>query len=353
MSIMPAPDGLSRRRFAKIAAGGVLLYRQAAKGAVDPAVCLIFDTDIMGDVDDVGAVAVLHALANRGEAEILAMGVCAKHPFSPLCLDALNHYFRRPSVPIGVNKGEGYLRESKYAEAIATGWQRRLSSAGQAPEAAALYRRVLAAQPDASVVMVSVGQLSNLAALLETGPDETSALDGEQLVRSKVRAWVCMGGRFPEGVESNIRNHATAARQALARWPGRIIFSGWELGVEVLTGGRLRELPESSPVRRAYELYNGIQPHKSWDQTAVLYAVRYLDKPHLGPWKLGAAGVCEVDEKGGNTWRAAADGPHHYLLPREPPAEAARMIEDLMMEQPHGGDRQSRRNAFANQCKVV
>jgi Holliday junction DNA helicase RuvB len=33
----------------------------------DEAVRLIFDTDMMGDVDDVGTVAVLHALANRGD----------------------------------------------------------------------------------------------------------------------------------------------------------------------------------------------------------------------------------------------------------------------------------------------
>jgi hypothetical protein len=36
---------------------------------------LIFDTDMMGDVDDVGTAAVLHALADQGEAKILAMGV--------------------------------------------------------------------------------------------------------------------------------------------------------------------------------------------------------------------------------------------------------------------------------------
>ena len=51
---------------------------------------LIFDTDVMGDVDDVGTVAVLHALADLGEAEILAMGVSSKNPWSPLCLSALN-----------------------------------------------------------------------------------------------------------------------------------------------------------------------------------------------------------------------------------------------------------------------
>ena len=61
---------------------------------------LIFDTDIQGDADDVGAVAVLHALADSGEAEILAMGVSSKNPWSPLCLSALNTYFGRGDIPL-------------------------------------------------------------------------------------------------------------------------------------------------------------------------------------------------------------------------------------------------------------
>src|SRR6516164_4649545 len=76
---------------------------------------VIFDTDIMGDVDDVGAVAVLHALADRGEATIVAMGVCVKNPWSPLCLDALNTYFGRPELPLGVVKGPAHDRASRYA----------------------------------------------------------------------------------------------------------------------------------------------------------------------------------------------------------------------------------------------
>ena len=55
-----------------------------------PPVRVIFDTDIQGDVDDVGTVAVLHALADSGEVDILAMGVSSKNPWSPLCLSALN-----------------------------------------------------------------------------------------------------------------------------------------------------------------------------------------------------------------------------------------------------------------------
>jgi hypothetical protein len=80
---------------------------------------LIFDTDIESDVDDVGSVALLHALADRGEVEILAMGVSAKHRWSVPCLSALNTYFGRPDIPLGGVKGPGVDEGSKYAEAIA------------------------------------------------------------------------------------------------------------------------------------------------------------------------------------------------------------------------------------------
>ena len=114
---------------------------------------LIFDTDMMGDVDDVGTAAVLHALADQGEARILAMGVCVENPWSPLCLDALNTYFRRPDTPLGVVKGPAHNRASKYAQGIAEEFPHALKSAEDAPDAALVYRQVLAKQPDRSVVM--------------------------------------------------------------------------------------------------------------------------------------------------------------------------------------------------------
>ena len=42
------------------------------------------------------------------------------------------------------------------------------------PDALSVYRATLAAQPDGSVVICSVGALSNLEDLLRSGPDEHS-----------------------------------------------------------------------------------------------------------------------------------------------------------------------------------
>jgi inosine-uridine nucleoside N-ribohydrolase len=304
---------------------------QAAQPAPVP---IIFDTDIMGDVDDVGAVAFLHALANRGEAKILAMGVCVKNPWCPLCLDALNIYFRHPDIPLGVVKGPAHNRASKYAQGIAEEFPHALKSAEDAPDATLVYRQVLAKQPDHSVVMVSVGQLTNFRNLLKTGPDENSKLGGEELVKQKVRVWVCMGGRFPEGREANLVNDGPAAAYGVAHWPTPIIFSGWEIGNEIMTGAGLKTLPAGTPVRRAYELYNGLNNRQSWDQTAVLYAVRGLDGALADYWDVRSNGYLHVNEDGSNVWRESPSKQHSYLVKKMPPAKIAAVIEELMLQPP-------------------
>jgi inosine-uridine nucleoside N-ribohydrolase len=158
------------------------------------AVRLIFDTDLESDVDDAGTVALLHALADRGEVKLLAMGISSRHPSSAPCLDALNTYYGRGDIPIGILKGEGGDNGSKYAQTIAKEFPHDLASVEEAPSATSLYRRVLASQPDRSVVIVTVGFLTNVRNLLASGPDDASKLSGEQLVQRKVKAWVCMGG---------------------------------------------------------------------------------------------------------------------------------------------------------------
>jgi inosine-uridine nucleoside N-ribohydrolase len=299
-------------------------------------VCLIFDTDMMGDVDDVGTVAVLHALADGAEVKILAMGLSGKNPWSPLCLDALNTYFRRPDIPIGVVNGPAFDRRSRYAEAIAKEFPHKLTSADDAPDAALLYRRILAGRPDKSVVMVSVGQVTNFRNLLRTGPDECSDLDGVALVKKKVKAWVCMGGKFPEGREANLIHDGPAAAYAVQRWPTPIVFSGWEVGNEIMTGAGLRQAPQGTPVRRAYELYNGLNDRQSWDQTAVLYAVRGLDGGLADFWTVETVGSVHVNQDGSNVWRTSPNKDHAYLVRKMDPQKIAEVIEELMLRKPQG-----------------
>jgi inosine-uridine nucleoside N-ribohydrolase len=297
----------------------------------DP-VRIIFDTDLESDVDDVGAIAVLHALADRGEVRILAMGVSSGHPFSVPCLSALNTFYGRPDIPVGVFKGPAPLHQSKYTEQIATEYPHKLRSADEAPEAAHVYRSVLAAQPDQSVVLVTVGFLTNVRRLLQTGPDGHSPLDGRQLVAKKVRRWVCMGGAFPQGREFNLFSDAAASREAIQQWPGEIIFSGFEIGDHVLTGPALRQLPQRHVARRCYELFNQLEARSSWDQTAVLFAARGERGQTDALWSLSEPGCCVVAEDGSNTWQSQASCRHRYLIAKAAPQQVAAVIEALMIE---------------------
>jgi inosine-uridine nucleoside N-ribohydrolase len=196
-----------------------------------------------------------------------------------------------------------------------------------------LYRKVLAGQPDRSVVLVSVGMLTNLRNLLQSGGDASAKLDGMALVKKKVRAWVCMGGAFPRGREYNLYCDAPAAVEAVKRWPTPVVFSGFEIGGEIMTGARLRESPVASPVRRAYELYNGLHNRQSWDLTAVFYAVRGLDGGLADYWDL-RSGRLEVARDGSDIWHDSPRGPHKYLVKKLPPQKVAEVIGGLMLESP-------------------
>ena len=62
---------------------------------------IIFDTDMGPDYDDVGALAMLHALADKGEANILATVSSNMYKNAVSCIDVINHYFGRPDIPVG------------------------------------------------------------------------------------------------------------------------------------------------------------------------------------------------------------------------------------------------------------
>lgn len=324
---------------------GGLVAVAAPEGAPAQApVKIILDVDLAEDVDDAGALAVLHALANRGEAEILATMVSSKNEWVGPCLDAINTWYGRPQVPIGYQRGLqfGYRntkdaeREvpSRYAEAVAKAFPHTLKQSSDAPEAAGLYRKVLARQPDQSVTIVTVGFLTNLRNLLDSTPDQFSPKTGEALVKQKVKQWVCMGGRFPTGGdEYNLMWDTAASVRAINDWPTPIVFSGGEIGERIKAGARLRTTPEANPVRACYQHYNGLTDRESWDQTAVLYAVRSA----RDYWTISEPGLCLMHARlphGYNEWLPTPAKQHRYLIEKMPPVELGKAIEELMLEPP-------------------
>lgn len=301
---------------------------------VEQPAAVILDTDMSGDCDDAGALALLHALADRGECKILATIVNRKDKTnaSAAAVDAINTYYGRGNLPIGTDKrGPTDLqRTSAYAPALRDEFPSDIGPDDQAPDAVDIYRQILVSQPDGSVTICSVGALSNLAELWRSEPE---------LVRKKVRRLVIMGGEFPTSKtpETNIRTHREAAKIVAEEWPGEIIWVGFEIGHIVFTGEGLKLTPRHNPVRRAYELrpfggrpaIEGGQP--SYDQTAALIAVRGLE-PDL--WEVVTGGRVDVDAEGRTTWRVDPTGKHSYVRLACPPAKLATIIENLMMAPP-------------------
>lgn len=291
---------------------------------------IFLDTDISSDVDDVGAVAVLHALADRGEAEIIGMAVSSGDPWGAPCLEVLNAAFGRPDIPVGAILDPTVHHVSKYTQYVTEHYPPHTGSEKGAYDATRLYREILAQQEDKSVTIVTIGYLSNLKELLQSSPDEFSPLAGSELVATKVEKLVCMGGEFPSGREFNLYQDVEAASYVMSQWPTKIWFSGFEIGNNVLTGKALRQTDVDNPLTKAYQLYNNIQNRQSWDQVAVLLAASN-GRERNTYWKMSPPGNVQIDSQGMNTWEARKDGQHRYMIRTKKTEQLAHIIDELMV----------------------
>jgi hypothetical protein len=68
---------------------------------------ILLDTDIGPDCDDAGALAVFNKLADFGEAKAVGMACCTLYPEGACCIDAINRFYGRNSIPIVTLKGAG------------------------------------------------------------------------------------------------------------------------------------------------------------------------------------------------------------------------------------------------------
>jgi len=299
---------------------------------------LIFDTDLGPDYDDVGAMAVMHALADSGQVNILATISSNKDERVVPCIEVINTYFGRPSIPVGAPKSEGGVSMTtwhvvKWTDVLPEKYKHQTAKTSDAPDAVKVYRQILSRQPDKSVVICTVGFFTNLKDLLLSGADENSTLTGKELVDKKVKLLVSMAGLFPEGKEFNVFSDAPASVAVLNGWPTEIVLSGFEIGNVIFTGKQLVQLPiENSPVKEAYALCfaegdpNGRQ---SWDLTALLVAIKGYE-----PYFSSERGTMTVNEEGYNHWIPAADGKHIRLIAKLPPEQMASILETYMMHQP-------------------
>ena len=309
------------------------------EGAVASPEKIIFDTDMGPDYDDVGAIAILHALADLGECEILATLASDGHPSIAPTIEMFNRYYGKGGIPVGIpdNGVANFTASNNWNDSLLVRFAPDLKSKTDYPKASEIYRKVLASQPDKSVTIVTVGFTTNLAELLKTGNDDYSPLSGVELVKKKVKKWVAMAGRFPEGREFNVFIDSVSSSYVLERWPTPILFSGFEIGERIFTGSKVAEKnDQNNPVSWAYK-YNlatyenkPVKNRTSWDQTAVLCAIRDPERYFYvcGPGKI------IVNPSGYNNWDPDSTKDHYFLVHKYPYQDISDTLEGLMMYQP-------------------
>ncbi|MDF9827628.1 inosine-uridine nucleoside N-ribohydrolase [Ereboglobus sp. PH5-10] len=304
---------------------------------------IIFDTDMGNDVDDALALAMLHSLQNRGESELLAVTLTYPTPDAGQFVAAVNTFYGRPNIPIGVTPDapvavpeSKYLKVAAYKDSKGKLLYPAKFNAAKAPKSVDLIRRVLASAGDREIVMVQVGFSTNLARLLESGPDAISPLSGKELVRQKVKILSIMAGQFPQDTrnkkkpEFNVRWDVPAARKLVAGWPTPIVWSGFEIGKAVLYPAWSIDndyrYVKNHPVQQAYQAYNPT-PHERpcWDLTSVAYAV--WPGKDRGYFTLSPAGNVEFGPDGHTKFVADKNGNNYYLIVDA--VQAARLREVL------------------------
>lgn len=217
-----------------------------------------------------------------------------------------------------------------YVKDLAAHWPSPVKNTTQVPDAVQVYRQSLARQPDRSVAIASIGIHTNLASLLQSNADAHSPLSGLELVRQKVRLLAVMGGKFGGlhgshgggpacnlcGGGKNVHNSETASAASsyvAAHWPreSQIIWSGFEVGVDVQSGGAgfqrcaVAQACQEGPLTArcdpcaaaliAYEK-GANRSRFSWDPLTTLVAVR------------GAAAASTFQCSGCSSERGCCDG---------------------------------------------
>jgi inosine-uridine nucleoside N-ribohydrolase len=289
---------------------------------------LIVDTDIGPDCDDAGALTLLHILSRKKNIHFLAMTNCTSNPYACGTIDAINHYYGLKDIPVGGFRKKGFLEDGvaqKYNRYITENYDNRYKPPTSSSDALEILKEALSVSEDASVTILAIGPLNNMAALVR---DE----EGFILIEKKVIQLVSMAtAQNPDKVEWNVEMDIPAAAIVCERWPTPVVFSPMETGTPIITGKNFGSLRQDHPLRAAYRLFNdGNETYgrPSWDLTAAWFAV------------MGAAPFFELSElcnisilNNGHIMKTKnRNGKFCFLQNKMAPEEIAVQIDSMWVE---------------------
>ena len=320
---------IDMRNYLFLLAALVLLLPGCGRKTVsggEPPISVIFETDLGNDVDDALALDMLYKYLDAGKIRLLAVNLNKNGTAPAEFADIMNTWYGYPDIPIGIIRDGADCETDaavNYAKAVVdlkdTGgnpvFARSHPGYADYPEAVTLYRKILAAEPDSSVVIVSVGFSTNLARLLETPADGISPMTGRELVARKVKLLSTMAGCFidPDNHEYNVVKDVPSAKAVFESWPTPVVTSPVEVGGGIKYPGSSIENDFSwallHPMVEAYKAYRPMPYDRpTWDPTAVLYAVE-----GEGWFTVSPPGRIAVTEEGSTFFTEDPAGTRRYL----------------------------------------
>ncbi len=285
---------------------------------------VILDTDIGSSTDDLFAMEMLYRYEDQGRSKLLGIVVDRPGDEYAALADLMSTYFGYGNVPIGLErngiKDPKVFIDYKNLPNHTTDkgelmFKRTVSDYSRLPNGWQLYRKLLAAQPDRSVSICSIGFVSSLVQLLASGPDEYSPLSGAELVRKKVKCLYLMAGVFTSSEEPdyNFLQDPASTKKLFELWPRdvHVVYSPMEVGNDIEYKPELVisdvSWTDVHPIKQVYMKYDCNTGQKMWDPLAVIQAVE-----GDAVFSLSEPGTVTLTEKFGTHFTPLPNGNDRY-----------------------------------------
>lgn len=286
---------------------------------------IILDTDIGNDVDDVIALAVLHALHKQGKILFDSILVSKDAEKAPVFAELFGLKMENP-VPVAKAERGVAIPFETYLHLTGIFLERdpetKAKLAKDYPTSSTLLRERLEAAEDKSIDLLTIGFLSNIGDFLDDA--ENAALFNAKVTRVHM-----MAGNFEEAKpEFNVMMDVPAFNKVLDVFEGNVNFVGFELGRVRYPESSIRTLYEAARhdmIWLSYMSYRD-KPHnrQCWDPITALVASGCFEDVY----DFSAPGTVRAEENGTTPFIARENGRHRYVTAT--PEQETKMIEAMV-----------------------
>ena len=246
---------------------------------------LIIDTDLGFDVDDAGAIAVGNHLADIGKCNLLGIVHNTGFYYGIGGVDTINNYYNRDYNKSLLNLGaytgqwgssqQSQNNQNRYTTTIENDYPSSIQNYDQVSSAVDSYTKMLSSASDSSVVIASIGELTNLRDIIKAN---------KELFIQKVKLIYYMDGSYNFGCGDSdgtgwspymgsTNDCYGSAQYVIENIPSSIKQVFTLNGGNILTGGRYNNGCGQGPVKEAYQIWTNDGSRSSWDPITVYLSV--------------------------------------------------------------------------------